>query len=69
MSCSTNTAEVEMTEKLLKLINLDLDTALKRRQHEYATYQLVISALSMGAAFGGIAATLLIVIFKIKIGG
>lgn len=69
MANPTHSAEFETTEKLLKLINLDVDTALKRRQHEYAPYQLFIAALSVGAAFGGIAVTALIAVLRIKIGG
>ena len=51
-------AQLDLAEKVLKLANLQADTALKETQDRLAPWQLVVSAFTAGAAAAGAAVAL-----------
>lgn len=53
MSATTGTAELDLVEKLLRIANLQADTALKSAQTRWEPWKVVVSALAAGGVVGG----------------
>ena len=68
MSASV-TPELDLVEKLLKIANLQADTALKEVQTRWEPWKVVVSALAAGGVFGGATVGLIVAIFRLKLGG
>ena len=54
----TNAALLEMTEKVLKIANLQADTALKQAHTRFVPWQIWTAGLTSGAAVVGAAVAL-----------
>ena len=55
---STNAAILDLAEKLLKIANLQADTALKEQQARYLPWQVWTAGAAAGAAVTGAAIAL-----------
>jgi hypothetical protein len=56
-------------EQLLKMENLDADTALKRRQWDYEPWKVVVSAFAAGGVFFGALVAAIGLLFRLRVGG
>lgn len=55
---STNAELLDLTEKVLKIANLQADTALKQAQTKFVPWQIWTAGLTSGAAVVGAAVAL-----------
>ena len=66
---TTDRIDLDLAEKLLKLANLQADTALKDTQRHFLPWQFMVAALTLAFAAGGGLVAGLFTLIRWKWGG